>query len=243
MRLKLFIKYDGTNYCGWQRQKNALSVQEVLEGALEKTFGEKITVVGCSRTDAGVHARMHVSSFDAETTIPVGKIPLVVNMYLPQDIRAFYCEKAADDFNARFAAKEKTYCYRILNQEHNDPFLSRFVWHYPIALDVDKMRRGAEFIVGEHDFKAFCAAGSCVKTTVREVRELKLEKNENLIEITIRANGYLYNMVRIVAGTLCYVGNGKLEPEDVKKMLEEKKRVLGGITAPPEGLTLEKVVY
>lgn len=243
MNLKLTIKYDGTEYHGWQRQKNGITVQEVLEGALSRIAERDVTVTGCSRTDAGVHAAMHVSSFEMDTTIPVGKLPLVLNMYLPKDIRAVKCEEVPEGFNARYNTKEKTYRYRILNSEHNDPFLSRFVWHYPIKLDADKMKEAASYMVGEKDFTAFMASGSKVKTTVRNLKRVEVERVGDLITITATANGFLYNMVRIIAGTLVYVGNGKLEAAEVKKIIEEKDRRLGGITAPPEGLRLEEVVY
>lgn len=243
MNLKLTIKYDGTAYHGWQRQPNGITVQEVLEDALEKVFKKRIVVTGCSRTDAGVHAAMHVSNFMCDTSIPVHKIPLVLNQYLPSDIRATECVVEKDDFNARYHTVEKTYRYRILNSEHNDPFLGRYAWHYPIKLDVEKMKQAAEYMVGERDFTAFMASGSSAKTTVRNLKRVEVEKTGDLITITATANGFLYNMVRIIVGTLVYVGNGKLTAEEVKTILIEKDRRLGGVTAPPEGLILEEVVY
>lgn len=243
MNLKLTIKYDGTEYHGWQRQPNGITVQQVLEETLEKVLKTKVVVTGCSRTDAGVHAKMHVSSFRAETSIPVNKLPLVLNQFLPPDIRAAACEIVPDDFNARYHTKEKTYRYRILNCEHNDPFLSRFVWHYPIELDVEKMKKAAEYMVGEKDFTAFMASGSSAKTTIRNLKRVEVEKEGDVITISATANGFLYNMVRIIVGTLVYVGNGKLTQEEVKTILEEKDRRLGGVTAPPQGLMLEEVVY
>lgn len=243
MKLKLTIKYDGTAYHGWQRQQNALTVQEVLEDALSRISHSPISVVGCSRTDAGVHAAMHVSSFCMDTSIPVGKIPLVLNMYLPPDIRAYACEEADNSFNARYDTKEKTYRYRILNSEHNDPFLARYVWHYPIKLDIDKMRAAASLMVGEKDFTAFMASGSSAKTAVRHLKRADVNKRGDIIELTVSANGFLYNMVRIITGTLVYVGNGKLSDEEVGRIIEQKDRRLGGVTAPPQGLILEEVVY
>ena len=243
MNLKLTIKYDGTEYHGWQRQPNGITVQEVLEDTLQKVMKKKTVVTGCSRTDAGVHAKMHVSNFEADTSIPVDKIPLVLNQFLPPDIRAVKCSVEDDGFNARYHTVEKTYRYRILNCEHNDPFLSRFVWHYPIKLDVDNMKRAAEKMVGEKDFTAFMASGSSAKTTVRNLKRVEVEKSGDLITITTTANGFLYNMVRIIVGTLVYVGNGKLTVDEVSRILEEKDRRLGGVTAPPQGLILEEVVY
>lgn len=243
MNLKLTLKYDGTQYHGWQRQPNGITVQEILEDALEKVMKKRIVVTGCSRTDAGVHAAMHVSNFKCETSIPVHKIPLVLNQFLPSDIRAVDCEVMDDDFNARYHTIEKTYRYRILNCEHNDPFLSRFVWHYPIKLDVEAMKKAAEHMVGEKDFTAFMASGSSAKTTVRNLKRVEVEKEGDLITITATANGFLYNMVRIIVGTLVYVGNGKLTSDEVARILAERDRTLGGVTAPPEGLRLEEVVY
>ncbi|MGM9552136.1 MAG: tRNA pseudouridine(38-40) synthase TruA [Clostridia bacterium] len=243
MKLKLTIKYDGTAYHGWQIQPNGVTVQEVLTNALYCLSGEKVTVTGCSRTDAGVHAAMHVSSFDMNTSIPISKIPLVLNRYLPPDIRAVDCSMADENFNARYDTVEKTYRYRILNAEHNDPFLSRYVWHYPIALDVEKMKVASGYMVGEKDFTAFMASGSSAKTTVRNLKRVDVEKTGDVITITATANGFLYNMVRIIVGTLVYVGNGKLTAMDVREILEKKDRRLGGVTAPPQGLMLEEVVY
>lgn len=235
--------YDGTLYHGWQRQPNGITVQEVLEDALFKISGEKIAVTGCSRTDAGVHARMHVSNFKADLSIPPSKMPFALNAYLPRDVRVQMCEEAGEDFNARYDTTEKTYRYRILNCEHADPFLARYAWHYPIRLDVEKMKAAALKIQGERDFSAFMAAGSRVKTTVRNLKRLDVEKNGKLITVTACANGFLYNMVRILTGTLVYVGNGKIDLSEIDGILENKDRRRGGITAPPEGLMLEDVKY
>lgn len=243
MNLKLTLKYDGTEYHGWQVQPNGITVQEVLEKTLSSMANEKITVTGCSRTDAGVHAAMHVSNFKMNTSIPVHKFPLVLNQKLPRDIRAVDCCVVPDDFNARFDTVEKTYRYRILNQEHDDPFLSRYVWHYPIKLDIDKMKEAASYMVGEKDFTAFMASGSSAKTTVRNLKRVEVEKEGSLITITATANGFLYNMVRIIVGTLVYAGNGKLTPVEIKHILECRDRRLGGVTAPPQGLRLEEVLY
>lgn len=243
MNLKLTLKYDGTYYHGWQVQPNGITVQEVLEKTLSEMAQKKITVTGCSRTDAGVHAKMHVSNFHMDTSIPIHKLPLVLNQKLPEDIRAVDCVRVEESFNARFDTKEKTYRYRILNCAHNDPFLCRYVWHYPTELDLKKMREAAGYMVGERDFTAFMASGGSAKTTVRNLKKALVEKEGDLITITCTANGFLYNMVRIIAGTLVYVGNGKLTPGEVKHILESGDRRLGGVTAPPRGLMLEEVVY
>ena len=243
MTYKLTIAYDGTNYHGWQRQKNGITVQEVLENVLCDVFGKEITVTGCSRTDAGVHAKIYVCSFIGESTIPPDKMPFVLNTMLPPDIRAYECETVHDGFNARFETVTKAYEYKIVNRSFQDPLLRNFAWHYPVSLDVKKMKKAAEIIKGKHDFASFCAAGSSVKTTVRNLTELSVRKDGDIITVRAAADGFLYNMVRIIVGTLVYVGNGKLNEDDIKELIEKKDRRLMGITAPPQGLALVEVNY
>lgn len=243
MNYKLTLSYDGTAYHGWQRQKNGITVQEVMEDTLSKIFGKETQVTGCSRTDAGVHARMYVCSFEGETTIPADKLPYVLNTCLPEDIRAKKCEEAEEGFNARFCTVQKTYKYKILNTPHADPLVRNFAWHYPVKLNFEEMERACEIIRGKRDFKCFMAAGSVVKNTVRNLKELKVEKNGDLITVTATADGFLYNMVRIIVGTLVYIGNGKLKCSELKELMENKDRRLLGITAPPQGLMLFDVVY
>ena len=243
MNYKLTMAYDGTCYHGWQRQKNGITVQEIMENTLFEIFGKETVVTGCSRTDAGVHASVYVCSFIAETTIPCDKIPIVINNKLPEDIRAYECEEVDSSFNARFNAVKKAYEYKILNAPVNNPLLRNRVWHYPIALDVSKMEKAALILQGKHDFAAFCAAGSTAKTTVRNLMSLTVKKEGDIITVRAEGDGFLYNMVRILAGTLVYVGNGKLSIDEVGEYLEKKDRRLMGITAPPQGLTLVEVTY
>lgn len=243
MNYKLTIAYDGTAYHGWQRQKNGITVQEVLENAVKRLFNTETTVTGCSRTDAGVHAKTYVCCFNGKTTVPTDKIHTVLNTFLPSDIRAYKCEEVSDNFNARFAAVKKAYEYRILNSEVCDPILRNFVWHYPIKLDIEKMKYAASLMCGKRDFAAFCAAGSIVKSTVRNLMELSVREENGMIIIRAAADGFLYNMVRIITGTLVYVGNGKLEADDIPHLLEKKDRRSVGITAPPQGLSLVEVNY
>ncbi len=243
MKYKLTLMYDGTAYHGWQRQQNGITVQEILEDRLGEMLSGETAVAGCSRTDAGVHAAMYVCSFYGETTIPPDKIPYVLNTILPPDIRAKKCEIAPDEFNARFDTVEKTYKYRILNTPHGDPFLRNYAWHYPPKLNTAEMERACEIIRGKRDFRCFMAAGSPVKNTVRNLKRLSLEKNGDLLTVTACADGFLYNMVRIIVGTLVYVGNGKLRADDLKELMETGDRRLLGITAPPQGLVLTDVVY
>lgn len=243
MTYKLTMAYDGTNYHGWQRQKNGITVQEVLEGVLGDIFGAQTTVTGCSRTDAGVHARIYVCSFSAQTTIPADKIPFVLNTKLPGDIRAYKCEAVHDTFNARFETVTKAYEYKIVNAPFQNPLIRNYAWHYPIKLDVEKMKRAAQIICGKHDFASFCAAGSVVKSTVRNLTELTVSKDGDIITVRAAADGFLYNMVRIIVGTLVYVGCGKLSENDIAQLIEKKDRRHPGITAPPQGLALVEVNY
>lgn len=243
MTYKLTMAYDGTGYHGWQRQKNGITVQEVLEDILCKMFGKETVVTGCSRTDAGVHAKIYVCSFRGETTIPTDKIPFVLNTMLPPDIRAYKCEQAHEGFNARFETVTKAYEYKIINRSFADPLLRNFAWHYPIELDIEKMQHAARIIQGKHDFASFCAAGSSARTTVRNLTELTVRKDGDIITVRAAADGFLYNMVRIIVGTLVYVGNGKLSENDIKELIKKKDRRLMGITAPPQGLSLVEVNY
>ena len=243
MNYKMKMAYDGTNYHGWQRQKNGITVQEVLENVLSEMFGKETVVTGCSRTDAGVHAKIYVCNFSGETTIPADKIPFVLNTKLPDDIRAYSCETVPEDFNARFHTVTKAYEYKIVNRPFQDPLLRNFAWHYPVELDIGKMQRAAKIIEGKHDFASFCAAGSVVKSTVRTVTELTVKKEGDIITVRAAADGFLYNMVRIIVGTLVYVGNGKLSENDIKELIEKKDRREMGITAPPQGLSLVEVNY
>ena len=234
MRFRAVVSYFGKNYVGWQRQLNGLSVQEVLEKALSETFGTPTQATASGRTDAGVHAEGQVVHFDADTAIPPEKIPFAVNTLLPRDISMLSCEPAEEDFNARFSAKRKTYRYSLYVSRHRRPMLEETHAHVVVPLDLARMREVADVIEGEHDFKGFEASGSKVKSTVRTVFSVR---------IFVTGNGFLYNMVRIIAGTLVYAGQGKLTAEDVGKVLETGDRTLAGKTLPPEGLTLVSVEY
>lgn len=243
MTYKMTLAYDGTNYHGWQRQKNGITIQEVIEDRLSEIFGRETVITGCSRTDAGVHAKTYVCSFSGETTIPADKMPFVLNTVLPPDIRIYKCEAVWEDFNARFETVSKAYDYVIVNRSFADPLLRNFAWHYPVKLDIDKMKKAASIIQGKHDFASFCAAGSSAKTTVRNLMELTVRADGDIITVRAKADGFLYNMVRIIVGTLVYVGNGKLSENDIKSLIEKKDRRLMGITAPPQGLSLVEVNY
>lgn len=239
----LKLSYDGTCYHGFQRQKNGLTVQEAVESAIKCITGENVSLTGCGRTDAGVHAEVYYANFETSSAIACEKLPLALNSQLCDDIRVISAQDVPLDFHARFSAIKKAYSYTIDNSAAANVFLRNYSWFYPKKLDVDKMRKAAEYIIGERDFAAFMAAGSPVKSTVRNVEYINISQNKGIIEIEIMANGFLYNMVRIIAGTLVYVGVGKIAPDDIPVILASKSRVLAGKTAPAKGLRLKKVVY
>lgn len=242
-RVKLTVAYDGTNYCGWQVQPNGITVQEVLNQCLSEFTGENIETIGASRTDAGVHALENVVVFDTEMRMPGDKFSFALNQRLPEDIRIQKSEEVDADFHPRYVKSQKTYEYRILNCRFPIP-TERFYSHFTyIPLDVDKMKEAASYLIGEHDFKSFCGTGAQVKTTVRTVKEIQIEKSGDRITIRITGEGFLYNMVRIIAGTLMDIGGGLYPPEKMKEILEAKDRKKAGPTAPARGLTLMKIQY
>lgn len=240
------IRYDGTHYHGWQRQKNGITIQQVVEETLSRLTGEAIQVTGCSRTDAGVHALDYVFNFHTETSIPTEKLPLALNYYLGDDIVAISAKEVSEDFNARFSAKGKRYLYRIWNARVGNPFLTRYSWHIPYHLDIPAMIAAAPQLEGTHDFTAFMAAGGNQKTTVRTIRLCQVEQDAQqpeLLTISVEADAFLYNMVRIIAGTLAEIGFGRIAPDALPEILEKQDRRLCGLTAPPQGLFLKKVYY
>lgn len=242
-RVKLTVAYDGTNYCGWQVQPNGITIQEVLNQCLSEFTGENIETIGASRTDAGVHALGNVAVFDTEMRMPGDKFSFALNQRLPEDIRIQKSEEVDADFHPRYVKSQKTYEYRILNCRFPIP-TERFYSHFTyIPLDVDKMKEAASYLIGEHDFKSFCGTGAQVKTTVRTVKEIQIEKSGDRITIRITGEGFLYNMVRIIAGTLMDIGGGLYPPEKMKEILEAKDRKKAGPTAPARGLTLMKIQY
>ncbi|WP_461812622.1 tRNA pseudouridine(38-40) synthase TruA [Faecalimonas sp.] len=242
-RVKLTIAYDGTNYCGWQIQPNGITIEEVVNKALRKLTGENITVIGASRTDSGVHAMGNVAVFDTETTIPPERIAMAVNRILPEDIVVVKSEEVALDFHPRYCDCEKTYEYHIVNTRTLIPTKRLTNYFVSYELDIEKMRKGAAYLLGEHDFASFCNIKTDVENTVRTVKELEILKNNEEITIRISGNGFLYNMVRIIVGTLIRVGRGFYQPEQVKEILEAKNRKVAGVTAPPHGLMLMEIRY
>ena len=262
MKIKLVIAYDGTNYVGWQIQKNGLAVEQVLNEHLSRLLQEEIVITGASRTDSGVHARGNVASFYTSSRIAPEKISLALNQGLPDDIKIVSSQEVPDEFHPRYANCIKTYQYNILNSRYNVPTLRLYYDYVYYPLDVSLMRAGAEYLKGEHDFTAFSSSGGQQKTTVRNIYDISIEsewldkgqKNEiqepsgkdqmpKLIHINISGNGFLYNMVRIIAGTLEKVGMGVYPPEHVKEILDSMDRRLSAPKAPARGLTLMGIQY
>ncbi|MCI1722217.1 MAG: tRNA pseudouridine(38-40) synthase TruA [Lachnospiraceae bacterium] len=243
MRVKLTIAYDGTNYVGWQSQVNGIAIQDVVNQALSGLFGTEMKTIGASRTDTGVHAEGNVAVFDVETRIEVSKIAFALNARLPEDIRIVESKQVPDDFHPRFQKTVKTYEYHILNRTFPDPLLRLYAMHYYYPLDAGKMNEAAAFLVGEHDFASFCASGFSGKTTVRTIYRADVRREDDLIIFTIVGNGFLYNMVRIISGTLIQVGSGEIQPGEMKQILEARDRSAAGPTAIPKGLVLKKIEY
>ena len=242
-RIKLTVAYDGTNYCGWQIQPNGITIEEVLNKSLSRLTGEDIRIIGASRTDSGVHARGNVAVFDTETSIPAERIAYALNQKLPEDIVIVRSEEVALGWHPRYCDCTKTYEYHIYNADVPDPTRRLTTYFVSYRLDIEKMREAAGYLVGEHDFASFCNIRTNVESTVRTIYELQVIKNEEDVTIRIRGNGFLYNMVRIIVGTLLRVGRGFYTPEQVKDILEAKDRQAAGVTAPPQGLMLVGIEY
>lgn len=242
-RVKLVIAYDGTNYHGWQVQDNGITIEEVLNRTISELVQEDIKVIGASRTDAGVHACGNVAVFDTESRIPGDKFSFALNQRLPDDIRIQESCEVDADFHPRYADTVKTYEYNILNRRFELPSKRLYAAFCYYPMDIERMNQAAAYLVGEHDFKSFCSAGAQVQTTVRTIYAVNVTKEDDMVHIRITGNGFLYNMVRIIAGTLMQVGTGLMEPEQVKEILEARDRSKAGPTAVAKGLTLVKIRY
>ncbi len=243
-KIKLKIEYDGTNYHGWQIQKNAISVQETIEKSISKLLENKVGIVGCSRTDVGVHAYGQVAHFITDSSIPGDKFSYAINNLLPSDIVIKQSEEVSEDFHSRYSAKGKKYRYLIYNGAHASAIMRNRTYHVRPELDFKNMQKAAKYFVGEHDFAAFQATGGQVRSTVREIFSIELQKKEdNLISIEVSGNGFLYNMVRIIAGTLIYVGMGKIDADEIPLIIDSLDRTRAGKTAPAEGLYLMEIYY
>ena len=237
------LMYDGSRYHGWQVQKKDVTVGETVENALSKVCGHTVKVVGCGRTDAGVHAERYCANFKTDSRIPADRLPLAVNSRLPRDISVVAAVDAEEDFNAILSCVRKEYTYRIFNSRIRDPFYENRAYFYPQAMDIDRMRRAADEFCGTHDFAAVRSVGTETKTTVRTVRYCEVERGERTWNVRVCADGFLYNMVRAIVGTLLYVSEGKIEPEDISRLLDTRDRRLTGPTVPPQGLYMTGVWY
>ncbi len=242
-KIKLTVSYDGTHYHGWQRQNDVISIQEELEKACTGLFKQAVDVQGAGRTDAGVHALGQCATVMVDTTIPMKRVPLVLNRILPADIVVTSAQVVPDTFHVRHSAKNKTYRYQIMNGDYPIPQMRNYADFVHIPLDIKAMNEGAQYFVGHHDFLAFCASRNEKKTTTRTIHYARVSKNEQIVTFEVCGNGFLYNMVRIMVGTLIQVGIGKIEPADVGRIMASKKRQNAGKTVPACGLTMCYVEY
>ena len=242
-RILLTIEYDGSAYCGWQRQLNGPSVQQKVEEALFKVTGERVGITGASRTDAGVHALGQRAHFDMESAIPADKVPFALNTRLPRDIRVTAGREVDGRFHARFDAAGKEYGYLIYNRRHPSALLRDLSAHVSVRLDEGAMERACRHLPGTHDFAAFQAAGGTAKTTIRRIDSVSVGRQGDEIRLVIYGTAFLYNMVRIIAGTLIYVGQGRLPEDAFARAIETGDRLQLGPTAPPQGLCLNRVDY
>lgn len=242
-RLRLRVEYDGTDYCGWQRQSNGPSVQQTLEEAFEQLTGERTWVVGSSRTDAGVHARGLCAHVDTASRIPPEKMSLALNTRLPWDIRVLSCEEAPEGFHARYSACGKIYSYTYCNQRNMCAIGRQYAAHCPLPMDLERMREAAAVLEGRHDFRAFAASGFTASTTVRTLFRVRVTREGNLVGLHFFGDGFLYNMVRILSGTLAEIGTGKRDAGCLSRALESGDRLELGKTAPACALVLEHVLY
>lgn len=243
--LKICISYNGTAYHGWQRQNNNITVQEVIEDCMSRIMNEKITAHGCSRTDAGVHAREFYITAGTNCRIPCGGLVKAMNAMLPDDIAVHTCEDMPEDFHARFSAHGKEYVYMVDTALQRDVFAGKLALHYPYPLDEARLDGAAKLFVGKHDFAAFCRAEAKehLSTTVRTVFAFDVKRRDNSVSFTVSGDGFLHNMVRIMVGTLIYVNEGKRTEDDIIRSLETGIRSDAGVTVPPHGLYLNKVIY
>ena len=242
--IKLTIEYDGKDFNGWQKQPNKLNIQGTIEQAIKIITGEEVELNASGRTDAGVHALGQVANFKTNSNIPIEKVAIAINSNLKKSIRIIKAEEVQEKFHSRLSCKKKTYRYVINNSEIPSAIYRNLETHIPIKLDVEKMKKAAKYLEGEHDFKSFKASGTSSKSSIRIIYQAKIiQMLNNRIYIELTGNGFLYNMVRIIAGTLVDVGSGKINPEEVKEIIDAKDRSMAGKTLPPQGLYLVSVEY
>ena len=241
--LLLTLRYNGTTFHGWQVQPNGATVQQELCNAFKKLSGNDENIIGCSRTDAGVHANMFCCNVRTECNVATEKIPDALNFYLPPEIAVYDCKDVGFDFHARYDCKGKEYVYLIYNGKHRNPFYENKAMFYPYEIDAEMLDIEAKSFIGTHDFSAFCSAGTDIEDKVREIYDCSVTRNGDLIEIRVSGNGFLYNMVRIIVGTLLGIQKGKIKKGGIPEILESRNRENAGVTAEPHGLYLNKVFY
>ena len=241
--IALSIAYVGTRYHGWQIQANGDTIQQTVQEAILKTTGQRVSLSGCGRTDAGVHAKVYVCNAKLATSIPLDRLPLALNARLPSDIVVRWAREVPERFDARFSCRKKEYTYTVLNTRVRDPFLLERACHFPYALDFSRVQAAARAFEGTHDFAAVQRQGSPVKTTVRTIYWCEAAQADGIIRVRVCGNGFLYNMVRAITGTLLYAGLGKIEPADITAILESRDRALAGPTLPAAGLALTGLWY
>lgn len=242
-KLLITIQYDGSAYHGWQVQNNALTVQEVFQDAVEKVFGSRLDVVGCSRTDAGVHANSYVLTLETDMNIDSEGVIMALNSKLPEDIAVINCAETDADFHPRYSCKSKEYVYKLYNGKRRNPFLSKYALYYRYPIDAEYLNREAQAFAGTHDFKGFCSAHSDVEDTVRTVKAFSVWRDGDMVYFRVEADGFLYNMVRIMVGTLLFIAQGKIKEGELADIIASKDRQRAGRTAPPQGLYLNKINY
>ncbi len=249
MKILLKLSFVGTDYCGWQSQKNGNSVQENLTLAAEKLFGCPCDITGCSRTDSGVHANCFCAVVNKKgergivTTVPTERIPRALNTFLPDDISVYEAAEVDDEFHPRYRVYRKEYIYKIHTRSERDAFLSKRAWHLPKPLDVEAMNTAAKYFIGKHDFAWFMAQGSKIVDTERTVYDAAVERDGDVVTFRVTADGFLYNMVRIMTGTLAEVGEGRIKSSEIETIINSCDRSKAGKTAPAHGLYLNKVIY
>lgn len=242
-RLLVTIRYDGSAYHGYQVQSNALTVQEVFQNAVQKVFGKRLDVKGCSRTDSGVHANMYCISFDTDMNISNESVILALNTYLPEDVAAYDCKEVDMDFHPRYNCKSKEYIYKIYNGKYRNPFYAKYALWYRWNIDAEYLNNEAQAFVGKYDYSGFCSIKSDVEDTVKEIYFCKVWREDDFVFFKVCGDGFLYNMVRIMVGTLLFVSEGKIKSGELKSIILSKDRKKAGKTAPPQGLYLNNVSY
>lgn len=241
--LLITIQYDGSRYHGWQIQKNALTVQEVFQNAVEKVFGKRLDVIGCSRTDSGVHANMYCLTLKTDMNISDEGVVMALNTHLPKDIAAVFCTEADGDFHPRYSCKSKEYVYKLYNGKVRNPFYADYAYYYRYPVDADYLNKECKAFIGTYDFCGFCSAHSDVENTVRTVKNFEVSRDGDMVYFKVEADGFLYNMVRIMVGTLLFVAEGKIKSGELINVIKSKDRKSAGKTAPANGLYLNQINY